>query len=457
MDFTPLFKPRAAAVVGVSQTNDRHPANVIFNKNRLRYPVTVYPVNPKGGTLQGGRVYQRVSDIPEKLDLAVVAVRAEHVGSVIEDCIRAGVGGAVVVSGGFAERGRQDLQDGLAELAEKNGFPIIGPNCLGFFAPSVMDTFFIPSERMTRPYDGNVALVSQSGGILVDQVVKFTEQGVGLSIGVSIGNKAVIREMDLLRYLARDSRTEVIAFYVEGFGRGEGREFVQAAAECGKPVIVLKAGKSSAGMRAVSSHTASLAGDYKVFSSILAQHGIVEASNEFELVSYCESLSRYPEKAGRRVGIVTGSGGHGATAVDFITSNGMSVPSFPHEDQERIRQSLSSSVRSIASVDNPVDLTGSAMDDDFVTATGVLSQVEGVDCIIILLLPYSPGITSDIGARLSEISRREGKPVVAYVPHIEKYSMIIEGFELNQVPVSPSVQGAVLMLKALGWGGSDAG
>jgi acetyltransferase len=301
-----------------------------------------------------------------------------------------------------------------------------------------------------------VALVSQSGGILVDQVVKFTEQGVGLSIGVSIGNKAVIREIDLLRYLARDDRTSVIAFYVEGFGRGEGREFVREASACGKPVIVLKAGKSSAGMRAVSSHTASLAGDYKVFSSVLAQHGIVEAANEFELISYCESLSRYPVRSGGRVGIVTGSGGHGAMAVDFITQSGMSVPSFSREDRERIRQSLSPNVRPIVSVDNPVDLTGSAMDDDFVTATSELSRVQAVDCIIILLLPYSPGITSDIGARLSEISRREGKPVVAYLPHIEKYSMIIEGFELNQVPVSPSVQGAVLMLKALSSEGRHA-
>jgi acetate---CoA ligase (ADP-forming) len=449
MDLRKLFAPESMAVVGVSTGNDLHPANVIYRKNNLRYPVRAYAVNPRGGELHGETVYPGVSDIPETVDVAVIAVRAENVPDVVDDCIRNGVGGAAVISGGFAETGRTDLQDRLVSVARDADFPLIGPNCLGFYAPTRVDTFFPPSERMVQPSPGNVALVSQSGGILVDQMVKFAGEGIGLSLAVSIGNKAVIREMDLLGYLADDDRTDVIAFYVEGFARNEGRAFVLAACDCPKPVIVLKAGKSPGGSRAVSSHTASMAGDYRVFSSVLAQHGVVEAKNEYELVAFCEALSYYPRSIEGRVGIVTGSGGHGAIAVDTCASHGLSVPDLDDALQDAIRARLSPSIRGIASLGNPMDLTGSALDDDFYASVEHLSRVEDIDCILVLLLPYLPGITSDLGARLSQITHHTGKPIVAYVPHVDKYRMLIDGFELNRVPVSPSIEGAVHRVEAM--------
>ncbi len=449
MDLRKLFSPRSMAVVGVSTGNDLHPANVIHRKNHLRYPLKTFAVNPRGGRLHGEPVYTGLSDTPEPVDLAVISVRADKVPDVLADCIRSNVGGAAVISGGFAEVGRNDLQDRLVSMAKEADFPLIGPNCLGFYAPRVVDTFFLPSERMVQPNPGNVALVSQSGGILVDQMVKFAEEGLGLSLGVSIGNKAVIREMDLLRHLAEDERTDVIAFYVEGFARNEGREFVLAACDCPKPVIVLKAGKSPGGSRAVSSHTASMAGDYRVFSSVLAQHGVVEAKNEFELVAFCEALSYYPRSIEGRIGIVTGSGGHGAIAVDTCTAQGISVPGLGRDLQEDIRGRLSSSIQNIASLENPLDLTGSAVDDDFFAAVESLSRSEDIDCIMLLLLPYLPGTTSDLGARLSQIIHHSGKPLVAYVPHVDRYRMLIEGFELNRVPVSPSIEGAVYRVEAM--------
>jgi len=449
MNLGTLFEPRAMAVVGVSHTNDRHPANVVFNKNHLRYPVRVYPVNPYGGELQGEKVYGRVSDIPEPVDLAVIAVRAEQVPDVLSDCIHAGVGGATVISGGFAESGRKDLQDRLVALARESDFPFVGPNCLGIYSPEHVDTFFLPNERIVRPQPGGVAMVSQSGGILVDQMVKFAGEGVGMSRAVSIGNKALVRELDLLAYLVEDPETKVIAFYVEGFGRNEGREFVRAAGRSPKPVVVMKAGKSPGGSRAVTSHTASLGGDYKVFSEVLAQHGVVEAKNESELVSFCESLSCYRQGIEGRVGIISGSGGHGAMAVDVCAGHGLAVEPLTETVQNGMRESVSKSVRDIASFGNPIDLTGSAVDDDFVHAATILSRAAEVDCILLLLLPYLPGCTMDLGARLSQVHRREGKPMVAYVPHVEKYRMLIEGFELNNVPVSPSIEGAVLMVEAM--------
>ena len=179
---------------------------------------------------------------------------------------------------------------------------------------------------MVRPEPGNVAIVSQSGGILVDQMIKFAEEGVGLSLAVSIGNKALTRELDLLKYLRRDTKTNVVAFYVEGFEKNEGRDFVLAASEYPKPVIVLKAGKSPGGSRAVSSHPAPLAGDYEVFSEVLSQYGVVEAKNEFEMLSFCESRSCYQRSIEGKIGIITGSGGHGALSVDVCSNQGLSVP-----------------------------------------------------------------------------------------------------------------------------------
>jgi acetyltransferase len=449
LDFTLLFNPKTIAVLGVSLTNDRHPANVIYNKIHLRYPVKVYPVNPRGGQFQRDRVYADIADIPARIDLAVVAARAEFVPDILERCIKSGVGGAVIISGGFAESGRTDMQERLVTLARAADFPFIGPNCLGIYAPTRFDTFFLPGERLVRPDPGPVAIVSQSGGVLVDQMVKFAEQGVGLSLAVSIGNKALIRELDMLEYLSGDPATRVIAFYVEGFDKNEGRRFVQAAASVPKPIIVLKSGKSTEGRRAASSHTASLAGDHKVFSSVLAQYGIVEADNEFEMVSFCESLSCYHQKIRGRVGIITVSGGHGVLVTDICAARGLAVPQLSKDTRQKIQENLSASVQGIASLENPVDLTGSAQDDDFVAAASGLSQAPEVDCVILLLLPYSPGISSDLGARLSYVFRREDKPLVAYVPHQEKYRMLIEGFELNNVPVSSSINGAVLMVEAL--------
>ena len=449
MNLQPLFNPKTMAVIGVSLTNNRHPANVIYHKNHLRYPVKVFPVNPRGGVLQGERVFTHIFEVSEKVDLAVIAVRAEHVPGILSDCAQSGVGATAVISGGFAESGRQDLQDQITAIAREAGFPFIGPNCLGIYSPAHMDTFFLPSERMVRPNSGNVALVSQSGGILVDQMIKFAEEGVGLSKAVSIGNKALINEIDLLNYFAHDTETKVIAFYVEGFGKREGRDFVLAASQCPKPVIVLKAGKSAEGSRAVSSHTATLAGDYETFSTILSQYGVVEAKNEFEMVTFCESLSCYQQSIEGNVGIVTGSGGHGALAVDVCSTHGLSVPSLQEQAQKEIRENISLSAQSIASVANPIDLTGSAIDDDFVFAITYLSRRPEIDCIVVLLLPYLPGITSDLGARLSQVYYQEGKPLVAYVPHVEKYRMFIEGFEINRIPVSPSIEGAVLLAEAM--------
>jgi len=449
VNFQKLFKPKTIAIIGVSLKNSRHPANVIYNKIHLHYSIDAYPINPMGGYLQGEKVYKNISEIPQRVDLVIIAVRAEYVPDIMRECIKNMAGSAIIISGGFSENNRKDLQDDIVAIAKEGDFPFLGPNCLGIFSPKKLDTFFLPSERIIRPEQGNVAFVSQSGGVLVDQMIKFSEESIGLSLAVSIGNKAMIGEIELLEYLNNDPETKIIAFYIEGFKKNEGRDFVIAASKCNKPVIVLKAGKSPDGNKAVSSHTASLAGNYEVFSQVLSQYGIAEAKNEFELVSFCESLSRYQKSIKGRIGIITGSGGHGAISVDICFKYKLSIPTISQKTKEEITEKLSPNVREIASIENPIDLTGSAVDDDFVAAVNGLAKSVDIDCIIVLLLPYIPGITSDLGARLSQIAQRENKPLIAYVPHVGKYSMFIEGFELNNVPVAYSIEGAVLMVEAM--------
>jgi acyl-CoA synthetase (NDP forming) len=449
MNLHTLFRPKTMAVIGVSLTNEKHPANVIYNKNNLRLQAKVFPVNDRGGTYQGEKIYSNILEVPEKIDLAVIATRAEVVPKMMTDCIQVGVEGAVVISGGFAERGRKDLQDRIVAIAKEAEFPFIGPNCLGVYSPPYVDTFFIPSERIVRPEKGKVGLVSQSGGILVDHMIKLAGEGIGLSKAISIGNKALIRELNLLNFFTDDPETNVIAFYIEGFGEREGREFVLRAKACPKPIVVLKSGKTSLGVRAVSSHTASMAGDYQVFSAVLAQHGVVEAKDQFELISFCEALSCYKKPIEGRIGIITGSGGHGTIAVDTCVSHGFSVPILSEQDQWEIKKRVSPRIQSIASFSNPIDLTGSAIDDDFIEAARFLSRKEEFDCILILLLPHIPGITSDSAARLSQVYWQEGKPMIAYVPHVEKYLMFVEGFQLNQVPVARSIEETVHMAEAL--------
>ncbi|MDD4860842.1 MAG: CoA-binding protein, partial [Smithellaceae bacterium] len=181
MNLKPLFEPKTMAVIGISATNDRHPANVVFAKNNHRYPVEVFAVNPKGGKLHAETIYPSVADIPKKIDLAVIATRAELVPDVMAECIGAGVKSAAVISGGFTEGGRKDLQDRMVDMAREAQFPFIGPNCLGVYVPLKVDTFFLPIERMIKPDAGGVTFVSQSGGILVDHMIKFAQQGVGMA------------------------------------------------------------------------------------------------------------------------------------------------------------------------------------------------------------------------------------------------------------------------------------
>lgn len=449
MNLDRVVKPASVAVVGVSGTKLDSAANVVYKKLKNQYAVRVYGVNPRGGEVQGDKLYESISAISEAVDLAVISVKADFVLDVIAECIQKDVGGAALISAGFSEIGNTALQCKLVDMAVEAQFPVIGPNCLGVYSPGNVDTFFIPPERMFQPTPGNVAVISQSGAFLVDLMVKFANAHIGVSHAVSIGNKAVIREIDLLKYLEKDTRTSVIVFYIEGFDEGEGREFVSLAKQCKKPVLVFKSGKSEAGSKALISHTASMAGNYQIASTAFEQYGIIEVKSEYELVTFCKALSMYRKPIDGNVGIITVSGGHGAIATDMAIARGLNVPRVPLEDQERIKSQLNPGIQNIATLNNPMDLTASSFENDFITVYNELSNLSTFDSFLLLILPYSANVEATIGAHISNPTMKRVKPLVAYTPYVEKYRMMIEGFESNSVPVADSIEGAVMMIDAL--------
>ncbi|MGY5876297.1 MAG: CoA-binding protein, partial [Candidatus Thorarchaeota archaeon] len=449
-----MLNPKVTAVVGVSTSNPFSPGNVIFRKLAFENGLPTYPINPKGGEVEGIKVYKSITEAPSEIELAVISVPAKYVPGVLEQCGQKKIRSVIVISGGFSETGSsgQSLQKELVEIANRYGITMVGPNCIGVYVPEVLDTFFLPSERVARTRRGNVAIVSQSGGWLIERLEEFADRDLGIAAAVSIGNSAQTNVSDFIRFFGGENHINVILCYIEGFGDGEGRRFAEECARIAKkkPVIVLKGGQSEAGHRATQSHTSSLAGDRAVTAAAFRQYGVIEAADEDEVMAYAKAFS-FDSKPmrGKRVGALSVSGGHGVIATDEADHYGIEFPPFTEEEQASLREVMTPAYQGIASFRNPCDLTGSASDIDYEKVLEKMLQIERVDAALLLLLPYAPGISLQIGARVANVAKRFNKTVVAYVPDLDKYEVIIRGFELNGIPVSDTIEEAVQMLNGI--------
>jgi len=462
MDLVKLFKPKSMAVVGISKKNPLSPGRIVLLKNEFEMNVKVYGIYPTAGEIEGIQLYERLDKLPEMPDLLVIAVGPDDTLGYIQDCADLGIPASVVIGGGFAEIGGKGIkrQQELEKIAFENDLAVLGPNCLGVYAPPIVDTIFLPTERITRPPKGSVALISQSGGVLVDQFfVKFNERNIGVSTAVSIGNRAVVDESMLLKYFSTvDKETSNIAFYLEGFKEGKAREFLQLAKESEDTVIVFFGGKTREGKVATQSHTASLAGNYRIIYAALRQHYIIQPHSERELLT---SLKVYDILSKRRnpfgdnvvtygdVTIVSVSGGHAVLASDMLKTYGLNAIRFTRQEKKDLKECMNPVAREIASFNNPIDLTGSVLDTDIENIIRYLSDIERIECIILLLLPYPPNISFQIGRRIANIVLSKNKPVVCFVPYVPKYSLIIESLELANIPVFHSIKEAVQAVSAL--------
>jgi acyl-CoA synthetase (NDP forming) len=462
MDLEKLFKPKSMAVVGISKKNPLSPGRIVLLKNAFEMNVKTYGIYPTGGEIEGIQLYERLDELPEIPDILTIAVGPDDTLKYVQDCADLGIPGVVVIGGGFAEIGGKGIkrQKKLQKIAFDNDMAVLGPNCIGVYAPPRVDTIFLPTERITRPPKGSVALISQSGGFLIDQFfVKFKERNIGVSTAVSIGNRAVVDEAMLLEYFSKvDPDTSNIAFYLEGFKNNRARKFLTLAKESEDTVITFFGGKTKEGKIATQSHTGSLATNFDIMYSALRQYYVIQPHSERELLTCLkvfDVVSRRRNPFGDNkivygdVAIASVSGGHGVIAADMLKKYGLNPVKFTEDEKDEMYELLNRSARDIASYDNPIDLTGSTLDGDIENIVRYLSDIERIECIILLLLPYPPGISFQIGRRISNVVQNKKKPIVCFVPYVAKYSMIIEQLELGNIPVFHEIKEAVQAVSAL--------
>jgi acetate---CoA ligase (ADP-forming) len=362
-----ILQPRAVAVIGASRRHENLGRRVLTALLHSGFTGRIYPINPSVADLDGQRCYESVRDLTPGVDLAVIAVPRESVLSVIDDCSVAGVKGLVVISAGFAEtdaRGRE-LQEELVERVRGYGMRMVGPNCMGVLNthPSIsLNASF--AERL--PPRGRIALASQSGGLGLAVLNLAASRQIGLSTFVSLGNKADISGNDILQYAEDDPATSVVLFYLESFGNP--RRFGQIARRVSraKPIVVVKSGRTAAGLRAAASHTAGLASSELAVEGLFRQAGVIRADTIDEMFDLGVCLDTQPLPAGRRVAIVTNAGGPGILAADACVAGGLDVPS------------------TAAGMGNPIDLIASADGTAYRTSIASLLASDDVDALLII-------------------------------------------------------------------------
>jgi len=449
-----IFKPKNMAIVGVSLKNPLFPGNIIYNKNLFEFPVEIYAVNKTGGSLEGKKVYSKLNEIPEKLDMAVLMISAKYIPDAMRVCGEAGVKSVIIGAGGFSEKGLEGekMEKELLKIYKEYDMPFMGPNCIGIHS-QYCNTFILPSERLATPPKGNVAVISQSGGFLIDQIFsKFHEREIGIFAAANIGNKALINEVTLLKYFDQEPEVDTMVLYSEGFKQNSGKELVEFAKESKKDIIIIKGGKSKSGARAAMSHTASIASNLDLISSSFAQAGIIEALSESELVSYSKAISFGLKPLDGEIVILSISGGHGVLAADIAAHYNLPMVEFTEEEINKMLENVNPVIREIGSFGNPIDLTGSVTDKDIENCLELILSYDSVKGVVILLVPYVPTITMQIGRRLSNVVRnlRNKKPVIAYCPWLSIYGIIINGLELNRtIPVAHTIEEAIQMMHGL--------
>jgi acetyl coenzyme A synthetase (ADP forming)-like protein len=449
MDLEPFFKPKSVAVVGASR-EPRKFGHVIFkNFVESEFSGKAYPVNPKAENILGYRAYHSVGEVPGELDLAVVAVPAPIVPSIIDECLSKNVKAAVIISGGFREVGEkgEKLELEIKKKIEGSNLRIIGPNCIGVYDPANhVDTLFLPSYRLRRPKPGPIAFISQSGAFGSAVLDWAASQDIGISKFISIGNKIDVDEVDLLNYLADDPLTKCITIYVESIERG--REFLRVSSGVtdSKPLVVLKGGTTQEGARAALSHTGSLAGSAKIYKGALEQAGVMQAETVDELFDYARVLAYQPiPKDQKNVAIVTNGGGFGVIGADEASRLGLKLASFDPETIKRLQEKLPD----YAIPHNPLDLVGDADVERYRLALDVVSSDPDVGIILVIVLLQTSYIESDVVDAITESQVTYGKPTIVCTIGGEFTQILVKMLEEDHMPSYTTPERAVNAINAL--------
>jgi acetyl coenzyme A synthetase (ADP forming)-like protein len=407
----PFFAPQSIAVIGASPRRGTIGGELFRNILRGDFTGAAYPVNRTAEPVAGVRAYSSVSDIPERVELAVVCVPGPAVLASAKEALATGVPALCVISAGFAETGAEGVerQQQLLALTRAHGARLLGPNCLGIAvsAPRLNATF---GPRPLPP--GNVAFSSQSGALGLALLERAEERGLGLSSFVSIGNKADVSSNDLLEYWEEDDATEVVVLYLESFGNP--RKFARVARRLArtKPIVAMKAGRTASGARAASSHTAALAGSEAAVDALFRQAGVLRVETLEELLDVTSLLASQPLPRGKNVGVLTNAGGLGILCADACESSGLKLAELSAETQSALAGVLPVE----ASLANPVDMLGSATAATYEAALPLVLADPGVDAVIVLFVPPVVAGAEEIAAAIGRgVSEANGKPVLASV------------------------------------------
>jgi acyl-CoA synthetase (NDP forming) len=408
-DLGPLLDPGAIAILGASNDPTRIGGRPLRYMLEAGFDRPIYPVNPNRGTVQGLKAYPTIAEVPGPVDCALVAVPAGIVVEALEACAAEGVKSAVIFSSGFAETGAEGAarQARLVEIARRKGIRIVGPNCLGLFNAAIgFYATFSSSLDAGRPPPGNIAIVSQSGAYGSHVFALARAKRLGVRYWITTGNECDVEIAEGIAWAALADDVAVIVAYAEGVRDGAGlRHSLDLARAAGKPVIFMKVGRSEIGAAAAASHTAALAGSDAIYDAVFRQHGAYRADSTEAMLdaAYACTTGVFPK--GRRVGLVTISGGVGVQMADAASELGLDVAAMPEAAQTKLKEMLP-----YAATRNPVDITAQAFNDLTLVSRNLELMLEdgGYDVIVAFftMVAASPYIVDDLLAALGELRRR---------------------------------------------------
>lgn len=407
-----IFEPTAVAVVGASQRKGSVGLAVFKNLLDGGFSGVIYPVNNRAHSVCGVRAYPSLTAIDDQVDLAVIIVPAAQVTKVAREAGEKGVKGLIVITAGFREIGQAGLmmEEELKAVCQEYSMSLVGPNCLGVI--NTDPNFSLNASFARRPpLPGNIGFISQSGALCTAVLDYAARKSIGFSKFISVGNKADIDELALLRYLHDDPNTKVIMMYVEDLRHGF--EFIDEVREITggdnpTPIVAVKSGRTAAGAAAVSSHTGSLAGSEAIYDALFLQSGIYRAQTISHLFDYAIAFATQPLPRSNRVAIITNAGGPGIIATDITVNVGLTLAKFSPETTEILKSSLPPT----ANIHNPVDVIGDAGVDRYRAAFEAVLKDENVDGVIFILTPQSMTDIYATAQIIPPLAKKSGKPVL---------------------------------------------
>lgn len=405
-----IMKPKAIAVIGASTKEHTIGSDIMKRLQEYKFNGKIYPVNPKGGIIEGLQAYTSVTEIPGEVDLAIIVVNAKFVLATIDQCNEKGIKGLCVITAGFKETGKEgaELEKQLLEKVRSYGMRCVGPNCLGVVNTQDdvrMDGCFAES----LPERGHIGFVSQSGALGGGILNILKDLNLGFAQFISIGNQADVNAETALEYWEDDKDVEQILLYMESIQNPANFRKLASRISKKKPILALKAGRSAAGASAASSHTGSLAGADKAANALLGQSGVIREYSLQKLFATAKVFANSPIPQGDRVAIITNSGGPGIMATDAVCEYGMQMAKISDETKEKLRSFLPAA----ASVKNPVDMIASAPIEHYKQTLETVIADENVDMIMVIYLPFLGLKDIDVAKAVMEIkAQHPEKPVV---------------------------------------------